>query len=143
MSSCLSQAYSHPSPSPAGSRTVTVTLANTTPYTTGAPGRDWTHVRHTQEDTHTNTDTHTMEWGEGRGSQSLTQGEGLVGVLAHAGSISCSPSASNLTCNPAGPLSLKLNVKQCQMLWQRGKIPLFQLCRQCPLNARDPARCSL
>lgn len=63
-------------------------------------------------------------WGRGGGSQSLTQGEGLVGGLAHAHSISCSPPTSDLTCSPAGPLSLKLNVKQCQMLGQGIKTPV-------------------
>ena len=59
MSSCLSQAYSHPSPSPAGSRTVTVTLANTTPYTTGAPRAETGLTLDIPRRTHTQTQTHT------------------------------------------------------------------------------------
>lgn len=59
-------------------------------------------------------------------------------------SISCSPPASDLTCSPAGPPSLKLNVKQCQMPGQWVKTPLSHPSRQCLLNAPPPSRrCSL
>lgn len=87
------------------------TSSDTTPNTHGAlKAESWIRIRHALGETHTGIQTHTCHGvGQGWGLPKPYTGQGVHGKVGAL--ISYSPPASNLACSPAGPLSLKVNVK--------------------------------
>lgn len=111
MGSSPFQAYSH-IPKPTGCQDSQWYQFRHYPiYTWNLEDGNWTQTYPTG---HTHKHTH---YGVGWGLQSLTQGEGLVGGLAPAHSISCLPPASNLSCSLAGP---PISKAECQTVPNAG-----------------------